>query len=92
VGVEVAWAETSCTSFASSPLEDNASLIALICPSPEPSGRTRWYPSVVQPWPKTSAMMGAPLLWACYRLSTTTTPAPSPRTKPERCRSKGLEA
>ena len=61
-------------------------------PRPVGSGAEMWNASAVSAPPSTSAIGVAPRRSACSADSTTTTPAPSPSTKPSRVASNGRDA
>ena len=66
--------------------------MARAAPLPSSGGAVMWLASSLIPKPTNSASIVAPRALAWARLSSTTTPAPSPSTKPSRSLSKGREA
>ena len=91
-GVEVPWATMWSISSGATPAWRIALVIAIAAPRPVGSGAEMWYASAVSAAPTTSARIVAPRASACSADSMTTTPAPSPKTKPSRVRSNGREA
>ena len=86
------WATIQSTSSGATPPLRSALTMARAWPRPVGSGAEMWNASAVSAPPRTSAIGVAPRRSACSADSMTTTPAPSPRTKPSRVASNGREA
>eukprot|EP00958_Prasinococcus_capsulatus_P014719 scaffold1549_cov350-Prasinococcus_capsulatus_cf.AAC.30 len=80
------------STFCVMPASWRASLMQVETPRPSARGSVMWWASQVIAPPRYSAMMFAPRFCACSRDSITSTPAPSPITKPSRVLSHGREA
>ncbi len=90
--VEVPWATIQSISSGATPELRMAFVIARAWPRPVGSGAEMWNASAVTAPPRISAIGVAPRFNACSALSTTQTPAPSPKTNPSRVASNGRDA